>query len=154
MADQADNLASNTESVGNSDKVFATWCVMDHARPVIIHALRRWKLMEAADVLENAPSLAALRAGTQYADAQIKRRIAFTPVRRNLSNAVRTLQAAATFATRGDAVNASALVIAVFTSSASAIAWRRPWTRLRWQKERGEVIARARQEQALHRAQT
>jgi hypothetical protein len=129
------------------DKAFATWCVMNHARPVVLDALRQWGLREAADVMEQAASLTALKQAAMFADDSIRQRIGFRPVRRNLSNAVRTLQAAATFASRGDAPNAAAVAIAVFTSSASASAWRRPWMRLRWQKDRVEVIARARREQ-------
>ena len=136
-----------------SYKAFATWCVMDHARPVAMHALRTWGLGEAADVMAQAASLSALKQAAMFADDSIRHKIGFRPVRRNLSNAVRTLQAAATFASRGDAANASAVAIAVFTSSASALAWRRPWTRLRWQAARADVIARARSEQRLHRDQ-
>jgi hypothetical protein len=38
------------------------------------------------------------------------------------------LQVAATFAGRGDAENTSAMAVGVFGASATAMAWRRPWT--------------------------
>ncbi len=128
-------------------KAFATWCVMTHARPVLVDALRTWGLKDAASAIEKASSLAALRANAAHADVQIRQHIAFTPLRRDLSKAVTTLQAAITFAVRGDAENAAAVVIGVFTNSASAVSWRRPWSRLSWARRRVEVIAQAQREQ-------
>jgi hypothetical protein len=131
-------------------RIFATWCVMNHARPALVSALRAWGLQEPATAIERATSLAALKILAAAADAEIRRKIVFVPLRRDLSHAVTTLQAAITFATRGDAENAAAVVIGVFTNAASALSWRRPWTRLSWRARRAQVIATARQEQQAY----
>jgi hypothetical protein len=133
------------------DRTFSEWCVLTHARPVIVEALRLWRLNDAASWVESAPSLPALKLMALDADEMVRRHIRFVPLRRDLSNALNTLHAAATFALRGDAVNTAAIVIGVFTNAASARSWRRPWTRFMWRKRRAEVITRARREQAQYR---
>ena len=120
---------------------------MTHARPVLVGALRAWRLTAAAAEIERASSLTALKMLVSDADAEIRRKIVFVPLRRDLSHATATLQAAITFATRGDAENTAAVIIGVFTHAASALSWQRPWTRFSWRKRRAEVIARARREQ-------
>ena len=132
-------------------KPFATWCVMTHARPVLIDALRLWGLQDIANAIEQAPSLAALRFVVRDADRHIRERIAFEPLRRDLARAVNTLNIAATFAARGDAENTAAVVIGVFTHATSAQVWRRPWTRFTWQQQRSAVIMRVQQEQNAYR---
>ena len=128
--------------------VTASWLVMSHARPPLVDALRSWGLSEIAAAMEQARSLSALKRLAADADAQVRERIIFAPLRRDLSHAVTTLQAAATFATRGDIENTAAVVIGVFTHAASAMSWRRPWMRLSWRRHRADVIARARREQS------
>ncbi len=125
---------------------------MTHARPVLIDALRVWGLRDIANAIEQAPSLAALRFVVRDADRHIRQRIAFGPLRRDLARAVNTLNIAATFAARGDAENTSAVVIGVFTHAISVQAWRRPWTRLMWGRQRAEVIAKVRREQSAYRS--
>ena len=135
------------------DKLFATWCVMVHARPVLVRALRAWGLGTAANSLERAASLTALRLVALDADADVRKTIRFVPLRRDLSNALNTLHAAATFASRGDSANTAVVVIGVFTNANSALTWRRPWLRLSWRRLRAEVIASARREQSAYRAE-
>lgn len=130
------------------DKSFAMWCVMVHARPVLIRALKVWGLASAASAIERAASLSALRLVALDADADVRKTIRFGPLRRDLSHALNTLHAAATFAARGDSDNAAVVVIGVFTNASSALAWRRPWLHLSWRKHRAEVIASARREQS------
>src|SRR5712692_8919227 len=134
------------------DKSFATWCVMVHARPVLIRALRVWGLGTAASALERAASLTALRLVALDVDADVRKTIRFVPLRRDLSNALNTLHAAATFASRGDSANAAVVVIGVFTNASSALAWRRPWMQLYRRRHRAEVIASARREQFAYHA--
>ncbi len=125
---------------------------MTHARPALVQALRAWGLGKAARDIEEAASLAALKLTAFDAYSQVRRATRFGPVRRDLSQALNTLHAAATFAGRGDVENTAALVIGVFTGAASARSWRRPWTRLRWRERRAEVITTARREQNAQRA--
>jgi hypothetical protein len=120
---------------------------MNHARPALVSALRAWGLQAPATAIERAASLTALKVLAADADAEIRHKIVFVPLRRDLSHAATTLQAAITFATRGDAENAAAVAIGVFTNAASALSWRRPWTRLSWRVRRAQVIATARREQ-------
>src|SRR5258708_1517771 len=136
-----------------NDKPFATWCVMVHARPLLIRALRAWGLGTAAAALERAGSLTALKMAALDADADVRKYISFGPLRRDLSNALNTLHAAATFTLRGDSANAAVVVIGVFTNASSALAWRRPWIQLSWRRHRAEVIASARREQSAYRAE-
>ncbi len=131
----------------SANRALAAWCVMTHARPALVHALRAWGMGETAAAIEGAQSLSALKRLAADADAQVRNRIVFAPLRRDLSHAATTLQAAATFATRGDVENTAAIVIGVFTNAASALSWRQPWIRLVWRRRRAEVIARARREQ-------
>jgi len=135
-----------------SDKQFATWCVMVHARPLLIRALRAWGLVTAASALERAGSLAALRMAALDADAEVRKTISFGPLRRDLSNALNTLHAASTFASRGDSANTAVVVIGVFTNANSPLAWRRPWKQLSWRRQRAQVIASARREQSAYHA--
>jgi hypothetical protein len=135
---------------GADDKTFAAWCVMDHARPALVKALRAWGMRRAASTVGQATSLSVLKIACVDADVQVRQRIVFPPLRRNLSHALATLQAAATLAARGDAENTAAVVIGVFIHAASALSWRRPWTRFTWGRRRAEVIAGARREQAEH----
>lgn len=130
-----------------ADSAPAAWLVMSHARPTLVHALQAWGLNEIAADVEQARSLSALKRLAADADAQVRERIVFAPLRRDLSHAATTLQAAATFAMRGDIDNTAAVVIGVFTHAASALSWRRPWMRLTWRQRRADVIARARREQ-------
>jgi hypothetical protein len=134
------------------DKPFATWCVMVHARPVLVRALRAWGLGTSACAIERAASLTALRMVALDVDADVRKTIRFVPLRRDLSNALNTLHAAATFASRGDAANTAVVVIGVFTNASSALAWRRPWMQLSWRRYRAEVITSARREQSAYRA--
>jgi hypothetical protein len=133
------------------DKAFATWCVMEHARPYLVRTLEIWGLETAAAGLQNAPSLSALKFAAMDADEQIRHWIKFRPLRRDLANAANTLHAAGTFALRGDAVNTAVVVVGVFTNAASARLWRRPWMHLTWRRRRAEVIARTRKEQDQYR---
>ena len=142
-------MPENTLEMQHLDCEFAYWCVMTHARPVLVATLRAWHLADLADPIDRARSLSALRFTTTDADAEIRRRIGFDPLRRDLSHAVNTLHAAATFAARGDAENAAAVVIGVFTHAASAQTWHRPWTRLGWKRRRHDVIVSAQREQQL-----
>jgi hypothetical protein len=135
---------------GADDKLAAAWYVMDHARPEMVKALRAWGMRRAASEVEQAASLPVLKIACVDADVRVRQRIVFPPLRRDLSHALATLQAAATFAARGDVENTAAVVIGVFTHAASALSWRRPWTRLTWRRRRAEVIAGARHEQAEH----
>jgi hypothetical protein len=135
-----------TDSPG--DRTLAAWLVLTHARPALVDALRAWGLRDTADAIEQARSLSSLKRLAADADAQIRARIRFAPLRRDLSHAAVTLQAAATFAMRGDIENTAAVVIGVFTHAASAVSWQRPWERLSWSRRRAEVIARARREQS------
>jgi hypothetical protein len=135
---------------GADDKGIAAWCVMEHARPVLVKALRAWGMGRAASEVGQAASLSVLKIACVDADVQVYKRIVFPPLRRDLSHALATLQAAATFAARGDVENTAAVVIGVFTHAASALTWRRPWTRLTWRRRRAEVIAGAQREQAEH----
>ncbi|MCC7452463.1 MAG: hypothetical protein IT324_33995 [Anaerolineae bacterium] len=136
---------------GSDDKPFATWCVMTHARPVLIDALREWGLQDIANAIEQAPSLAALRFVVRDADRHIRQHIVFGPLRRDLARAVNTLHIATTFAARGDAENTAAVVVGVFTHASSAQAWRRPWTRFTWRQQRAAVITRVQREQDDYR---
>ena len=124
---------------------------MFHARPVLVDALRIWGLSDIAATVEAATSTGALRMIAGEAGEKIRRVILFPPLRRDLRSAARTLQMAATFAGRGDAENAAAMSIGVFTNAASALSWRRPWTRFGWRKRRAEVVAMAVNEQKAHR---
>ncbi len=138
--------------MAGEDRAFAEWCVMKHARPALVQALRAWGLGKAARDIENSTSLAALKLTVFDAYAQARRSIRFGPARRDLSHALNTLHAAATFAGRADVENTAAVVIGVFTGAASARSWRRPWTRLHWRERRAEVIATARREQNAQRS--
>jgi hypothetical protein len=82
----------------------------------------------------------------------VRRRIFFFPAQRELFHALFTLQVAATFAGRGDGENASATAIGVFTGSAGALAWRRPWQRWGWKQRRTMIIDHALREQEAYRA--
>src|SRR5215813_11186168 len=134
------------------DKAFAAWCVMTHARPALVRALRAWGLGGAADKLEQAASLSALKIIVMDVDSEVRKVIRFVPLRRDLAHAANTLHAAATFAARGDSGNAAAVVIGVFTNAESALAWRRPWLRFSWSKRRAAIIADARREQTAYLA--
>lgn len=133
------------------DKDFATWCVMDHARPALVRALHVWGMGDIATVIESAASTGALRLVAGEVSQKVRRVIVFGPLRRDLASAASTLQLAATFAGRGDAENTAAMSVGVFTNTASALSWRRPWTRLGWRKRRAEVIALAVSEQRAFR---
>lgn len=140
-------MDASTSADKGSAKAFAAWCVMTHARPALINALRSWGLADAAQSLEKAESLGALKGAATEADATVRQKIRFGPLRRDLSSAAGIMQAAITFATRGDADNTAAVVIGVFTNAASALLWRRPWKHFRWRQQRARVIATARREQ-------
>jgi hypothetical protein len=148
MLRETDGTAANA-----TDRRFAFWCVMDHARPVVIDALRAWHMETLADPIAKAPSLASLRLAATDADIAVRGRIGFDPLRRDLSHAINTLHAAATFAARGDAENTAAVVVGVFTHAASAVLWRRPWTRFGWKRRRATLIATVRHEQQTYREQ-
>src|SRR3954468_2443847 len=100
---------TNTPNQTEPKSDFAEWCVMTHARPTITNALRSWGLRDAANWLEKADSLSALKMAALDADATVRKYIRFVPLRRDLSNALNTLHAAATFAARGDAANTGAI---------------------------------------------
>src|SRR5579859_6967271 len=112
------------------DRSFARWCVMVHARPMLVQALRAWGLGTCSIAIERAGSLTALKMAALDANAEVRQTIRFGPLRRDLSSAANTLHAAATFASRGDAANTAAVVIGVFTNAGSALAWQRPWRKL------------------------
>ena len=135
----------------SGDRAYVSWCVMTHARPALVFALRAWGLGAAASAIEQATSLGSLKIAAAEADSLVRRRIVFTPLRRDLSNAATTLQAAVTFATRADSQNAAAMAIGVFTNSSSALSWRQPWTRFTWRRRRAEIIATALREQDDYR---
>lgn len=137
--------------VDPAQKAFATWCVMTHARPVLIAALRAWRLHDVAAAIERAASLTALRMAVRDADFAVRQRIFLGPPRRDLFSATSTLLAAITFARRGDAENTAAVVVGVFTNAASAHTWQRPWQRFGWRQTRAELIARVREEQRQYR---
>lgn len=123
---------------------------MTHARPELVHALQSWGF--AATNLEHAASLNALKMAAKDLHTEIDHHIVFGPLRRDLSHAISTLQAAATFAGRGDAENTAAVVIGVFTHTASALSWRRPWTRLNLTRLRSMAISSARAAQNAYLA--
>ncbi len=131
------------------EKAFSVWCVMQHARPVLAQALRAWGLQDAATSIEATHSLNALKLTVLDAYEIVMRSIYFWPVRRDLSKALNTLHAAATFASRGDSTNTAAIVIGVFTGAGGALAWRKPWQRFGWRQRRAQIIAAARHEQQL-----
>ncbi len=133
-------------------QAFARWCVLNHARPAVVEALRAWGLSEAATQIEDAPSLSALKAILAEVETSVRRHIRFGPLRRNLLNGIRSLQNAATFASRGDAENTPTLAISAIAHAASAMSWRRPWTRFSWKRRRAELIAAARQAQRQARS--
>lgn len=136
-----------------AERRFARWCVLHHARPELARALRAWGLNRAAQDIEQAASLAALRLVASDAEPSI-RGLWFAPPRRDLVRALRMLRAAATLAGHSDPASAAAVAIGVFTGAASAITWRRPWTRFGWRKQRAAIIAQARQEQNAQRQGT
>src|SRR2546423_12712721 len=108
---------ANQKAGDRANKAFSGWCVMAHARPALLEALRAWGLSEAAARLEQAASLNALRLLAGGVTDLIRKQIRFIPLRRDLSHAAMTLQVAATFAARGDAENNAAVLICVFIPS-------------------------------------
>ena len=136
------------------DRAFSTWCVMQHARPILIHALRAWGLRRSAAAIESTQSLSALKLTAQDAYRDIHRIIWFSPARRDLARALSTLQVALAFAGRGDSQHTAAMALGVFSGAAGALAWRRPWQRLRWRQRQAEVIATARREQQIKHLET
>lgn len=131
--------------------VFARWCVLTHARPVLVTALRAWGFAQEACALEKAASTGALRPLTLDALQAVRRTRRFQPARRDLMGALSALNASATFAGRGDSENAAAMAVGVVVGARSALAWRRPWQHFRWRERRAAIIHAARQEQISHK---
>lgn len=101
---------------------------MDHARPVLLDALNAWGLREEATRIAESGTPGALRSALLEAHSRVAVKTRLAPARRSLLRALSLLQVAATFAGRGDAENTSAMALGVFGASATARAWRRPWT--------------------------
>ncbi|MCC7206617.1 MAG: hypothetical protein IT323_04885 [Anaerolineae bacterium] len=110
---------------------FARWCVMDHARPALLDALNAWGLREESALIAASDTPGALRTALPDVHRRVAAKLRLAPSRRSLLRALSLLQVAATFAGRGDAENTSAMAIGVFGASATALAWRRPWTLFR-----------------------
>lgn len=126
---------------------FARWCVMDHARPALLEALYAWGLSDEADQIAESESPSALRAILLDAHRRTARRVRLAPARRHLLRALSLLQVAATFAGRGDLENTSAMALGVFGASATAVAWRRPWTLFTVRRRAQQASETARAEQ-------
>lgn len=129
---------------------FAYWCVMEHARPVLLDALNAWGLREEAARIAASETTGALRKTLLDAHSVVAAKIRLAPSRRSLLRALSLLQVAATFAGRGDAENTSAMAIGVFGASTTALAWRRPWTFFQIGRRAQQASEAARAAQLAH----
>lgn len=145
-------MADETTPQRQDLRAFGVWCVMQHARPALVRALRAWGFRSMAKEIENSPSPSALRYVLAHVYHDVNPHVLLGPVRHELIRGVLSLQLAATMAGRGDGIAASLWVIGVFTSAAGALSWQRPWTRLNWRQRRTRILLKAVREQVDKRA--